>query len=184
MPTFPPGALKINVSFNHISGIRSKAFFALSDLRELYLDNNVLSEVEICNGNNSVSLTLQRLGLRNNMLDNTSLGDLFCLQELQNLDIRGNVYNNYPESIPALLNLNLLQIDVFQDFHFNRSFLSLTNLSELVLQPRGMLTIENNSFEGLYNSPIRDMHMRFGGHVHKHIGKNFLHPFRFLKILY
>ncbi|KAK3084160.1 hypothetical protein FSP39_009235 [Pinctada imbricata] len=158
--------------------IKNDSFLELFHLRDLDLSNNNISEIE---SNSFLSLKfLSSLKLRNNKLTVPCLERLTYLTAVNFLDISENIYVNYPHSLALMKNLKNLIIDVFEGFHFDRRFKTLSNLSSIVFNPRTKFLLHNNSFEGLVNSHITNLTLDFDQMVHGTIGIDFLRPFKFL----
>ena len=147
---------------NIINNISSFAFYGLSKLRLLNISSNQI-------GDNSIS------------------GAAFQnIKQLDSLAIQNNKYQSYDTvNIPILSGVHHLEIDIFNGFKFNESFLTFQKLETIYLNPRSLdyFHFNNDSFIGLNNSCIEKLDLSFESRVLRPIGENYLQPFHCLEDL-
>ena len=140
----------LDLSFNSLRILKSNTFIGLVNLKKLYLNNNILVEIEIgaFNGLNN----LEELYLNNNDFDNS---DKLSRLDRLNSDELGRLKVG---SFDGLKNLKLLDLNSCSINKITSNlFLGLDNLNSLNLDGNYIVKLEYYCFNGLLN--IENLHL-------------------------
>ena len=158
----------------------ANAFSFYPKLEILRLDNNQINNI-LDSGFDGLR-RLRVLNISCNRIGDQSIhgGAFRGIAQLEVFAIQHNGYTSYTKShIPLFTKLRHLQVDIFNNFEFDESFLAFGNLKFLNLYPRTTIRLQNNSFSGLNNSQIENLDLSFP--VLRPIGLDYLRPFHHLQ---
>ena len=185
LPTdLPVNMTELDFGFNKLDVLSRNMFYQYPNLEKLRLNNNIINKISGLAFHGLIKLRL--LNISFNRIGDHSMNDA-AFQHITHLSILGiqdNVYHNYTAvHIPVLSGLRHLEIDVFDNFKFDESFLTFQKLETIQINPRSHFYINNDSFICFNNFCIKTLDLYFPHKVMRPIGEDYLRPFHRLKNL-
>ena len=159
--------LWLDVGGNNIVHIPNSCFNKCSDLQDLHIDNNGLSDISK-DAFKGLSV-LKRLNMNDNHLISDGKihdSELFSpLQRLDVLEIKSNVHDSKTENgiyLSNLANATLpklkhLYLDGLPNWHFGPNFRTFQSLTMISFSGSAMLSILNNTFQHVPHIQILDL---------------------------
>lgn len=146
---FYPDLELLDLSGNHLLKLPSRTFQYQKKLKEMHLNNNKISQIDV-ETFHGMEL-LQILNLRGNLVDQIEHNSFSSLLNLEELNLGQNRISEIKtDAFYRLYNLKILYLD---DNSLNNvpaeSFLPLTNLAELFIGVNSFTSLEKNGFEKL-----------------------------------
>ncbi|XP_055998862.1 toll-like receptor 4 [Ostrea edulis] len=190
---FKGETVSIDLSWNNFTWISTKTFAGikttlLRNISSLYLKNNGIKCIDRFSFRRLPRLCVLDLSFCNLEIHTPRKWAFSYLGELKILYIHGNEFYrhvsnySYPENeLSRLSSLTDLHIDVFEGFRFGSKFKRLKHLTKLKFYPTSSIFyLDNNTFNGLSESPIYNQTMNFKDHVRCDVSEDILCSFPFL----
>ena len=141
LPTgLPTNMTEFHFSFNNLDVLSNNMFEQYPHLEILRLDNNIINNISSFAFYGLSKLRLLNIS-SNQIGDNSISGAAFQnIKQLDSLAIQNNKYQSYDTvNIPILSGVHHLEIDIFNGFKFNESFLTFQKLETIYLNPRFLI---------------------------------------------
>ena len=148
IPTFPPSALTIDLSYNKLTHLANDSFGYLPQLEILDLSHNAISRIDSEAFSSFCDISVLNLS-SNRLTDDSIHNKAFSkIDKLKTLYIQNNHFlHQYPEgAISSLKNLKRLHIDIFSNFEFGEGFSALQSLKNITFYPMDNVHLRNWSF--------------------------------------
>ncbi|XP_033741928.1 toll-like receptor 4 [Pecten maximus] len=178
----PVNVTQLDLANNELTILQPKSFSSLPNLKTLKLDSNRMRNISL--GAFDGLVNLRYLSLSDNSLD--SFGE-YVFQPLVNLRVlqlkhnRFHIHKTYPvTALSYLTSMEIMYIDIFEQFSFGSAFLGLNKLTTLNLNGIEKCPIRNTSFRGLENLKIT--HLTINSRIN-FIENDAFSPFRNLTLL-
>ncbi|XP_033741585.1 LOW QUALITY PROTEIN: toll-like receptor 2 [Pecten maximus] len=180
----PVNVTQLDLTNNELTILQPKSFFTLLNLKTLKLDSNRMRNISL--GAFDGLLNLRYLSLRDNNLDSSLGANIF--QPLVNLRVlqlnqnRFHIHKAYPvNALSYLTSIEIIFIDIFEQFSFGSAFSGFNNLTTLNLHGIEKCSIRNTTFRGLESLTIT--HLTLDSKI-SFIEKDSFSPFRNLTLLH